>query len=287
MRKSGLHKQIASIFDGGPQNGTLPSAAAPSAESSSAPSVLRRLYGGLEEDAAGSVPVESSPGAADVSEACETALKTTAGPAAAIEPEGSLRETVLQHKPVPPETAEGRPLPLPRIKIHPKVRQKRVSLSRQIQKKLFGESGADPHQKKMAVLACGLAVVFGVVLFFSLGGVGGSPLPSSAKETKTDETLHPFASGPVWAMPEALPEILRDPMKPETAKVTPAERPDEANRQFVVKGIVFSQHHSSALINDQIIREGQEFDGIRVVRITKTAVEFEADGRRWTQPVRP
>lgn len=291
MKKSGLHKQIASIFDGGPQSGTEQAAAPGSSEVSSASSVLKRLYGGFDDDGGASAPAvsQAAPAAAStagitadpaVCKTAETAGTSEAGPAE------KQSETAAPPKTAAPAVPQGKPMPLPKVKVSPKLRQKRESLSSQVQKKLFGGSGADPHQKKMAILAGGLAVVFGVVLFFSLGGVSGSYASSSTQETP-DETAGAVSSGPVWVMPEALPDILRDPMRPATAATLPAEVAGTANPEFVVKGIMFSQKQSSALINDQIIREGEEFNGIKVVRISKTEVEFEADGRRWTQPVRP
>jgi hypothetical protein len=263
MKKSGLHKKIASIFDGGSPSCTGPAASAP-ADSGAASSVFNRLNGLDRQD---------------------TAAVAATGPVA--DPGVRTFETSTQ---VSLPAAEGRPMPLPKVKTAPKLRQTRVNWS-EFQKRLFGPSGADPQQKKMAGLAGGLAVVFGIVLYFSFGGgVGGSKPSESAAKTKTEAALSPVLSGPVWVMPEELPETLRDPMKPLVAgaAVSMSSNPAHAaNDPFVVKGIVFSQKRASALINDQIIGEGQEFDGIKVVRITKTEVEFEADGRRWTQPVRP
>jgi hypothetical protein len=278
MKKSGLHKQITSIFDGSPQPCTDEKAAEAPAQCSSAPSVLKRLYGGFDDDTVQPNPAE--PAFAKAISKDSAAVK--ADDAETVSYPGNAR---VQPKSVSPAVSEGRPMPLPKVRINEKLQRKRISLSEQIKKKCIGDSGADPQQKKMAVLAGGLAVVFGVVLFFSFGGVGSGGGSSKSSTSKSGETIETVSSGPVWKMPEELPDIIRDPMKP--VLVATSAESNESSRDFVVKGIVFGQRHSSALINDEIIREGQEFDGIKVVRISKTEVEFEADGQRWTQPVRP
>jgi hypothetical protein len=51
----------------------------------------------------------------------------------------------------------------------------------------------------------------------------------------------------------------------------------------LVTGIARSQDSSSAVIGTQIVREGQSIHGVKVIKIHKDRVEFEKNGRRWTQ----
>jgi hypothetical protein len=38
--------------------------------------------------------------------------------------------------------------------------------------------------------------------------------------------------------------------------------------------------HPVALLNDRLVREGDAFDGVRIVRIGETEVEIEVGGKR-------
>ena len=51
----------------------------------------------------------------------------------------------------------------------------------------------------------------------------------------------------------------------------------------MITGIIYSENSPSALLNSQIIHEGDIIQGIKVVKIRKGAVEFEKDGKKWTQ----
>lgn len=87
----------------------------------------------------------------------------------------------------------------------------------------------------------------------------------------------------LWAKPQPWPEQIRDPMAPEIL----GHGPDSAAPDCVVRGIVFSQTRPSAIVGNQIVFIGDTYNGISIVNITRDAVEFEKDGKRWTQPVQP
>ncbi len=53
----------------------------------------------------------------------------------------------------------------------------------------------------------------------------------------------------------------------------------------LVTGILYSEDKPSAVIGNQIVYEGDTLHGINVVKIYKNKVEFEKNGKRWTQPV--
>lgn len=50
-----------------------------------------------------------------------------------------------------------------------------------------------------------------------------------------------------------------------------------------IKGIVYSEEHPYAIIGTQIVGEGDTIDGVKVIKIYKDKVEYEKDGKRWTQ----
>jgi hypothetical protein len=58
----------------------------------------------------------------------------------------------------------------------------------------------------------------------------------------------------------------------------------EPSKKGVLKGISYSEEGNSvAIIGDEIVREGDNIGGIKIIKIYKDHVEFEKDGKRWTQ----
>ncbi|UCF14865.1 MAG: hypothetical protein JSW59_15760 [Phycisphaerales bacterium] len=57
-----------------------------------------------------------------------------------------------------------------------------------------------------------------------------------------------------------------------------------SNKGFV-RGIVYSADSGSALIDETIVHTGGTIDGVRIVKVHAGGVDFEKDGRRWTQKV--
>lgn len=243
MKKSGLQKQISSIFNEAP----VP------------------VPDGISE------PMPTEPDAVDTAAAKPTlAQRMAAAPTEAIH---TAATPAMRPRPVvKKEIKTYQPKPLSQIK-----------------KALAGSNKAkmDPRQKKMTIMVGVLSVVFAGVLFISLGGLGQSsakaadekdvPQTSSAVQTG-QETLQ-------WHSPQPMPEQLRDPMTPGLKKVGQQEQSTAGSDQVVVKGIVFSKTRPTAIINDQIMAQGESINGITVVTISKEKVEFESNGQRWTQPV--
>jgi hypothetical protein len=52
-----------------------------------------------------------------------------------------------------------------------------------------------------------------------------------------------------------------------------------------VVGILHGKERSCALINHELVYEGDITNGVKIVRIDKHKVEFEKNGERWTQKV--
>ncbi len=53
----------------------------------------------------------------------------------------------------------------------------------------------------------------------------------------------------------------------------------------MVSGIMYAEENPSAVIGYGIVHEGDTIDDVKVVKIHKDKVEFEKNGRRWTQRV--
>ena len=265
MRKSGLHKQISSIFDGVPvpQNNDRPEAV----DSSSAQ---------MQPDGQDmtELQVQSEPASASTTAAPSLIKRMSADPSACASA---------------PAIQVGRPMPLPKSSAMAAKTGPGVSL--QIRKIIFGSSKStlDAHQKKMAVLVAVLCVVFGGVMFVSLGGVGQAK--ATAAENTTEEPAGQNQgtkkTAQDWKSPQPLPADLRDAAS--TASKQTASSSDSAQAtasgDLVVKGIVFSRNKPSAIINNQILTEGETFNGVTIVKITKETVEFKANDKQWTQQV--
>ena len=262
MRKSGLHKQISSIFDGVsvPQSGVSAEDADLSAELSGAQTQ------DTPDDRQETVPQTSGPSlvqrlSQDPSE-CDSA-------------------------PVTPVVQVGRPMPLLKSKAMSKSAMK-PSFSTQVKKAVFGSrnTSLDPRQKKAATLVGILSLVFGVVMFVSLGGVGKThPVAADAAsgdQVTQNQTTKKTAQE--WKSPEPLPQDLRNATSPKMIRSGAQQEGTNAETgALVVKGIVFSKNKPSAIINNQILSEGQAYNGVTIVKITKETVEFEANEKRWTQ----
>ena len=85
-----------------------------------------------------------------------------------------------------------------------------------------------------------------------------------------------------WQMPRRLPEPIRDVMSYEHNLTI--SRPGQL-QEIVVRGILYSDDQPSAIIGTQIVQVGNEIMGARIIGITRHAVEFEKEGRKWTQNV--
>lgn len=53
----------------------------------------------------------------------------------------------------------------------------------------------------------------------------------------------------------------------------------------IITGITYNENKSFAVIGTHIVGEGDTIDGVKIVKINKETVEFEKDGKRWTQGI--
>ena len=56
-------------------------------------------------------------------------------------------------------------------------------------------------------------------------------------------------------------------------------------RRGVVTGIMYAEERSSAVVDSEIVYEGDTIHGVRVVKIHSDKVEFQRKNKRWSQGV--
>ena len=245
MRKSGLQKQIASIFDDVP---------VPQGDSASMP-----------------LPVPQQASEQEPAKSLSTQQKTEA-----------------QSRAVNTATVSTlRPRPLPKIQVKTPKQKSTKKITDQIKQLVYGSKKGhiNTRQKKMTIVVGILSLVFAVVLFSTLGGAGQSKVKAANSDPDAQETQNQANQQQSirWQPPQPLPAEIRNPMAPGVSRSVEGNTPGQG--QLVVRGIVFSKDNPSAIINEQIVKLGEDIYGVKIVNITKEVVEFEKDGERWTQPV--
>lgn len=157
-------------------------------------------------------------------------------------------------------------------------------LVQRIKDKLFEpKPGVSPaRQKAMVVL---VPVMFiGMVLAF-LKVLGGGPGTTAGPKTFTPSNVTAAATSTIdWKIPDLYPTTLRDPMQFKQVK-KPTPTPDKTE-DIAIKGILYSQENPSVIIGIEILHEGEKVSGATIVKINKDSVEFEMNGKKWTQKVR-
>lgn len=154
---------------------------------------------------------------------------------------------------------------------------------KRIENKLFAtKAGVDTNkQKKMVILMPVLLAIF----IFIIVRVSNQPSPKAAhaQDLGAENVAGSVAISEKkinWQIPEPYPTTLRDPMQAGLSAGGQG-----GNGSLIVKGIVYSEDRSSAVVGSQIVHQGDKISGTTVVKINKNDVEFEMDGKTWTQEV--
>jgi len=265
MRKSGLQKQIASIFDDVPMPKTNPaSELLPVQQQTTGVVNPKPVQNGLAQP----------PVSADTQKKPSLVQRMTAVHADAAHT---------------PAVSALRPRPLPKTRITAAQSQSSQSIGLRLKKALSGSSkGAlDARQKKAAVLVGILSLVFAGVLVVSLGGLGHSDAKAASATTSSSVSSTQAAQPkPLqWEKPQPLPAEMRNPMSPQAIARTGPDANSDQTGPMAVKGIVFSKNNPSAIIDSRVVREGEIIDGITIVKINKDSVEFQMGDKHWTQQV--
>ena len=126
-----------------------------------------------------------------------------------------------------------------------------------------------------------LVPVLLIALIFVFTRVLSSSSPQITKAQSFDQANAAAASNKIdWQIPEPYPATLRDPMQFGSVTTT-----QDGTGKLIVKGIVYSENNPSAVIGNQIVHEGEKVLGATIVKINKDGVEFEMNGKKWTQKV--
>jgi hypothetical protein len=140
----------------------------------------------------------------------------------------------------------------------------------------------------MMVLVPALAIA----LVFVLTQVVSSPSRSVASDKQKAPANSAADSGGAidWKLPAPYPATLRDPMQagtlaPVQAKLQEPQAAEPEPEKLIVRSILHTQDRSSAVIGTQIVHEGDVILGATIVKINKDEVEFEKDGKTWTQKI--
>jgi hypothetical protein len=261
--KRGLHKEITSIFDGVP----LPNNPVP--QSPSSPAGGRDVSQRPAQPDKGrlEMPVVTGPPApVDKPKVSEIAKpKTPAGPTP---------------KAVPIEKPQGS------FVVKSSARSFFENIVNQITARVLApKPGVDSgRQKVMVLLVPVLFLVFIVVFVKVLPGLkGGAVAPMPPAPTGVASASSAQIS---WETPEPYPRTLRDPM--QFGSTSTSGGPDDQGGtevQLIVTGIVYSEDSPTAVIGTKIVREGDDIMGAKVVKINPDSVDFEKDGKRFTQRV--
>jgi len=251
--KSGLHKEISSIFDG------VPLPAGKGSQQSSSSNSGRTGY----------VPPRSSIPTAPPQQA-ET------HPAA---PKPQMDTTPVSQKPTQP-VKEQNVVKEFKKEYKPKKELPLKQTWAQIKSRFFesGDSEGPAREKVMVVLipVLVIAMIFMMMRAFSTPESNAAvTIAPSAKETA--DTGIPKKD---WQIPDLYPSTIRDPMQIAQASIEKIKTGD-----VVVTGILYSEDKASAVINGSIVCEGEEIFGITVIRIDSRNVTFQKGDKTWTQRV--
>jgi hypothetical protein len=259
-RKAGLHKEISSIFDG-----------VPLGHKDRVPDIPA---GPAPQRPAGGIPAKFD----------KSTAKTPLPPKAVVI---SPRTPNFVKEPQP----MGQPQAAPKAATMPKVQAAVVNeqpgalnqVIQHIKEKLFvPKPGVDGRKQKIMVILIPVLLIIMVIAFAKVltPSVRGKETP-----TKDDLKQNPAAGKEIqWTKPEPYPATLRDPMV-MVAQITSTSNGSSVSEQVSVKGTLMGEGKPLAIIGSKILSEGDTINGAIIIKINKSSVEFEKDGKRWTQKV--
>ena len=187
---------------------------------------------------------------------------TAPGPAAAPVSPASADEKQSRPEPVLRQHRES-----PFLKIWEQVKAKLLN---------HKQGGSSTRQKVMILVAPVLLVVFLLVAVQTV-----KKLPSTtAKPLKKASAAVAFNGKINWELPAVIPDNLRDPM----VFGSTGQGKGTTNGP-VVKGIVYSEDKSCAIVGNRVVSAGDIVEGATIVKINPDSVEFTKGDKNWTQKV--
>jgi len=317
--KAGLHKEISSIFKGVPipqtDDGQKPSGTpAPERTSYTEPKQpTPEPQQQKSEEPKPSQATQSLPKGAPERTGYMEPKPPTPEPQQSCDAPAPERTGYMEPKPPTPEPQQPKaPKPYQAMQSLPKstgaqqpkadidnieknVSQKRATVKissqtfrQQITNKLFAPKPGVSATKQKAMVVT-MPLLFIALIFMLLkGGVFGTSVRKT--EASAEDNVSSVATAGLntkidWEIPAPYPTTLRDPMRLGPAATVQTDTGTRTFVKLIVKGILYTEDSQSAVIGNHIVHEGEEIQGVTVVKISKDSVEFEMDGKRWTQKV--
>ncbi|MHC4212207.1 MAG: hypothetical protein ACYSWP_02430 [Planctomycetota bacterium] len=274
--RRGLHKEITSIFDGVPM---------PKGDDPKQP---RRdsVPNQNDNQQVRPDPARERYNAPVVPKAAPTA------PTQAVEAPKLSRKSQNQHVPQMPQGKPVEKAPVEAVVIEASGESNLLDQIREFAGRLFASGpGADSSQKKKMVILVPAVIVVLVIVYTRLfsgptGTIPGQPMASTNTAALVSSEID-------WQEPDLYPDSLRDPMRASvfrntTPKTTTSNNngqepgTDENVPQLDLRFIMWSDN-PSVMIGKEILHEGEEFDGIKILKINEHSIEFETDGKKYEQ----
>ena len=112
-----------------------------------------------------------------------------------------------------------------------------------------------------------------------------APNPEKQDTVEPAETAEAANTVETVAMQDSFSSVSGLPVEDTIqAPITTGPVVKSSNRGLV-RGIVYSEDRGSALIDETLVQTGAVIDGVKVINIHAGGVEFENEGRQWTQKV--
>jgi len=157
----------------------------------------------------------------------------------------------------------------------------------QITDKLFTpKPGVSATRQKVMVV---MVPIFFIALIFIIRQVFGTNArkTEAAVESNVPGVAAVDSKSKVdWEIPPLYPTTLRDP---EQLGHVETEQNEIETRELIkldVKSVLYSEDNPSAVIGGRIVHEGEKIRDVTIVKINRDSVEFEMNGKKWTQKVR-
>ena len=146
-------------------------------------------------------------------------------------------------------------------------------------------SGVDSSlKKKMLLLVPAVIVVLAIIYTRLFSGPTGT-IP--VQPTASIDIAGVVSTEINWQLLDVYPDSLRDPMRAavgrkSTIKTEGDYNPNENVPQLDLRVIMWSDS-PSILIGTVILHEGEEINGVKIIKIHKDSIEFEKDGKKYEQ----
>jgi hypothetical protein len=164
------------------------------------------------------------------------------------------------------------------------VKIPRKASARPKDKRLASKAGpSSRRQTTMVILVIALSILLFFLLFkpFSKSSYNiTGPEVTQTVESQSAAQMYSVSTAINWQRPDVYPTNIRDPMilGSQQQFYSDTWKPN-------LVGLVYNENQKYAIIGTEILQEGEEINGVKVLKINKDSVEFERDGQKWTQEV--